>query len=233
MIRCITIGSLSPRRATGSIMHLIFQRCHFCGQVRGQLLKFPCVRQIDFFKSGSAFRPKRTFGGSLLKGNPRERRPLSTQNPIHLVLKSRLAIGERSMLRRTHSRAIEDLVRRQARQHGLRLYHYVNVGNHLHIVVRSKDRRGFQNFVRSISGVIARIVTERERGPAQPLRTDHEKRKSRLGFWDARPFTRIVTWGRDYLTVSAYIARNQMTALGFSTAATRDYLTFAKTRSSA
>ena len=41
---------------------------------------------------------KADFGGDLLKGNAREQRPISNKRPMHLVMRSTLATGERSFL---------------------------------------------------------------------------------------------------------------------------------------
>ena len=38
---------------------------------------------------------------------------------------------------------------------------------------------------------------------------------SGLKFWDARPFTRIVEWGRDFKNFGFYILQNTLEATGF------------------
>lgn len=144
------------------------------------------------------------FGGSLIKGNPREQRPISMKRPLHLVMRSSLAKGERSFLNPRRSRIIRELVHRSAKEHGVKVYRYANSGNHLHFILLPVSRTAFMRFIRSISGVIARMTLGVQRGKALGLK-----------FWDARPFTRILEWGRDYRRACDYLKQNILEALGF------------------
>jgi len=144
------------------------------------------------------------FGGTGLKGNAREQRPISTKRPIHLVMKSTLARGDKSFLSKTRARRIEDLVHRQGRLCGVKVYRFANSGNHLHLVIKPASKRAFQTYIRAISGLIARITLGAEKGKARGLK-----------FWDARPFTRIIEWGRDYRNVCNYVLQNTLEAIGF------------------
>src|SRR4051812_16272493 len=94
------------------------------------------------------------FGGTRLRGNPREARPLSTRRPIHLVMRSDLAKRDHSFLARRFKTRIEDLVRAVARKKGVRLYRYANAGNHLHLLVLPGSRKGYQSFIRAVTGLI-------------------------------------------------------------------------------
>ena len=87
-------------------------------------------RQISFLKAS-----KKIFGGSLVKGNPRTARPLSTKHPIHLVMRSTKATGEKSFLRKAHASKIEAVITKHANINGVKVYRYANAGNHLHLVV--------------------------------------------------------------------------------------------------
>lgn len=141
------------------------------------------------------------FGGSLLKGNPRHARPLSFKRPLHLVLRSTLATGERSFLRR--AREVERIVRRSARRQNVRVYRLANSGNHLHLLVRPGSRHAYRAFIRSVTGLLARaMLGSRKRRPAR------EK------FWDARPFSRVLAWGRDFRQAARYLLRNALEARG-------------------
>ena len=154
----------------------------------------------------------RQFGGSLLKGNPKTKRPLSTKEAIHLVLKSERAFGAQSMLHSRHSERIDKLVRKQASTFGVRIYHYVNVGNHIHLVVRIQNSDLFKNFLRATTGLIARLVNKSERGRRHLTKDQGFSRRMRRRFWVARPFTRLIRWGRHFKYVSAYMTKNRMQA---------------------
>ena len=137
------------------------------------------------------------FGGSLQKSHPKVKRPLTKKQTIHLVLKSEYAMGARSMLQKRNSDYIGKLIRDKAKRCCIRIYHFVNVGNHLHLVIKLDDLNGFAPFIRSITGLIARHVLKAQRGAAQGLK-----------FWIARPFTRIIAWGRDYKHIKNYMTKN-------------------------
>jgi len=144
------------------------------------------------------------FGGSLVKGNPREQRPISVKRPMHLVMRSSLAKGESSFLKTRYARQIRSMIDRSARATGIKIYRYANSGNHLHLIVMASSRTAFKRFIRTISGLIARLILGAERGKAMGIQ-----------FWDARPFTRILEWGRDYRQVCAYLLQNTLEAFGF------------------
>jgi REP element-mobilizing transposase RayT len=156
----------------------------------------------------------RQFGGKLLKGNAKRARPLSTKEAIHLVLKSQQAVGSRSMLRPKNARVIERTIRKNARTFGISIYHYVNVGNHLHLVIRLTHLRLYQPFIRATTGTIARHVAQRQRGrglrgSGAGVGAGAGATRAKQNFWVARPFTRLVAWGRDYSRIKRYMIKNQ------------------------
>ena len=146
-----------------------------------------------------------TFGGSYLKSNPKAERPLCVSRAIHVVLKSSWATGSYSMLQKYNSRKIEDIVRSTAESCRIKVYHLVNVGNHLHLVIKLKDIADYRKFIRIITGLIARHVLKRQRGPV----LTPKKKLKKIKFWLARPFTRIINWGRDYKYVDRYMEKNK------------------------
>lgn len=152
------------------------------------------ARQQSFFNQ----KINKFFGGSLLKSNPKTKRPISTGQAIHLVLKSQHAVGKHSMLHGYNAKKIESVILSQAKGWGIKIYHYVNVGNHLHLVIKLNNRRSFNPFIRAITGLIARHVLNAERGSSKEIQ-----------FWVARPFTRIISWGKDYLNINKYMNKNK------------------------
>jgi REP element-mobilizing transposase RayT len=127
---------------------------------------------------------------------------------MHIVLRSSQATGRRSFLHHKNRKHVGGIVIRQAKIASIKIKHYENVGNHLHIVVRVAHRKALFRFLRAISGLIARAVMGCEKG--QPLRE---------AFWDARPFSRIVDWGRRSLqALTEYIRKNRTQALGYTVA---------------
>jgi hypothetical protein len=180
---------------------------------------------------GLGFKKQLSFGGSLLKlSHAKVSRPLSSKQALHVVLRSDFAQGTHSLLR--HERVIRNMLLKQGRRHGVKLYRVANAGNHLHLLVRFTKRRGLQNFLRGSCGLIARKVLGAERGRAKKWDTylapgkslESSPQKSQLNkpvipqgqrFWSQRPFTRIVSWGKDFNSVLAYVKLNSLEALGF------------------
>ncbi|MCC7405672.1 MAG: transposase [Bdellovibrionales bacterium] len=141
-------------------------------------------------------------GGSHQQSHPKAKRPFSRRHLIHLILKSSQAKGSRSFLHKNNSPRVNQLVRRQARLNGIQLNDYVNVGNHLHLLIKCAHRRQLIRFVRAVTGLIPRIILNCERGNPLPK-----------SFWDGRPFTKILALGRrTFLVIRKYFAKNRIQA---------------------
>ncbi len=135
-------------------------------------------------------------GGDVGRSRRKLERPVSTRRPMHVVLTSHRARGTWSL--RKHDRTVRDVLRRMARRFDVRIYDFANVGSHLHLVLRARRRDAFQNFLRSFAGVVARRVTGAER--ARPIGP----------FFSGLAWSRVVSWGRDYLGLRHYVFRNQI-----------------------
>ncbi|MCB0393213.1 MAG: transposase [Bdellovibrionales bacterium] len=157
-------------------------------------------------RSRKLMRPDGHFGGTYLKTyNPKSERPLDSKKALHLVLKSSQAVGTRSFKSKANEGVVWAIVQMQAKTFGVKIYEYANSGNHLHLLVRVKNRWDYAAFIRSITGLIARHVGRSEK--CSPL-----KRK----FWDARPFSRIVSFARkEFQAARAYIFRNTLEIIGW------------------
>ncbi|HLD99923.1 MAG TPA: transposase, partial [Bdellovibrionota bacterium] len=135
------------------------------------------ARQLSLLPPG-----KREHGGNHSKGIRKTRRPIDLKSPVHLVIRSSRAKGAWSMLHPRHVEHIDRAAQKIARRHGVQLWRYSNVGNHLHLLVKTRTRTGFQNFLRELTGTVASIVTGAKKG--NPVGK----------FWDSLAYTRIVTW---------------------------------------
>ncbi len=179
---------------------------------------------------GFSHSKKLSFGGSQLKSNPKTARPIATKKAMHVVMRSTHARGQRSFL--FHSKEIEKIFKKQARNCGVNIYDLANAGNHLHLVIRVPSRRLYMRFIRASSGLIARQVLARERGKAQKTPPEHfcsgafsSKGVGRLlKFWDARPFTRVVAWGKAYKALKSYLMLNRVETLGIERLSAREML---------
>jgi REP element-mobilizing transposase RayT len=150
--------------------------------------------------------PHGHFGGRYLKTyNPKSERPMDSKKALHLVLKSSLAVGEKSFNNDKYKTKIWDIICDHAEKLDVKIYRYANGGNHLHLLLRAKNRADYVAFIRIITGLIARLVGKSEKG--QPL-----KKK----FWDARPFSRIVSFAKqEFTAIKSYLLRNTLEAIGW------------------
>jgi REP element-mobilizing transposase RayT len=121
---------------------------------------------------------------------------------MHLVMRSSRARGRWSLRRPEADRLVRTAMRRFARRHGIRIYEFANAGNHLHLLIRAKCRFALQDFLRAFAGVVARLITGARKG--RPIGK----------FWDFLAYSRVVTWGRDFFGVRAYIVQNELETIG-------------------
>ena len=165
---------------------------------------------------------RKEHGGTSSVGKRRRQRPLSVKTPLHLVLRSDFAFGSRSLVR--HRPLIEKVIKKAQNLFHIRIYEMAIVSNHIHIVVKGKRRRDLQNFFRVVAGHIAQEILrefpilpyEKARGGGAPtanLKTTRIREKENK-FWQTRIYSRIVSWGREYLHVKKYVIQNTLEALG-------------------
>ena len=149
------------------------------------------------------------FGGARFASyNPNQARPMAVRTPIHVVLRSPIAKAHLSLL--FFDKEIRRILKKQGDRAGVKVYDFANAGNHLHFVCTVSRIEGWKTFIRAFSGLVARLVLKAERGAAVGAK-----------FWQGRPWTRILTWGRAYRVVRSYIALNKTEAFGFSRKAAR------------
>ena len=153
--------------------------------------------QYDFFKSNREFAPGRiSHGDSSSTGKRKIARPFKRNCATHLVLKSENAKGSLNMRTARNQIAIERIIARQAQRFGVKIHAEQNVGNHIHCIVSCGARENFKNFLRAVTGLIARFVLNGRGGK----------------FWTQIPFTRLITGKRDYMAMLRYIAKNLIEA---------------------
>ena len=80
---------------------------------------------------------------------------------------------------------------------------YVNVGNHLHLLVKCNHRVYLSRFLKSLTGLLPRKIFNCEKG--HPLG---------FTFWDGRPFTKIVAEGfKPFQIIRKYFDKNRWQVL--------------------
>jgi REP element-mobilizing transposase RayT len=169
-------------------------------------------------------KPRKTeHGGSLLVGRRRKARPLSTKEPIHLVLRSDFASGRRALT--GHRPLIEKVLRKAQLRFRIKVYEKAIVSNHIHLLVKGDSKQELQNFFRVVAGHIAQEILrnfpiqkhEKPKpggAPSAPSQTAYKTREKENKFWETRIYSRLVTWGRDFFGTKKYVVRNTLEALG-------------------
>ncbi|MFN8792512.1 MAG: transposase [Bdellovibrionales bacterium] len=136
----------------------------------------------------------RTFGGTKLKKRRKVKRPLEAGRIHHVVFKSSKAQGKLSFY--THKQLVQSLLREKSKKFFVELLDFVNMGNHLHLKVRFKDRLRFQQFLKSFSALLARQITGARRGV-------------KFGrFWDGLVYTRVLLSSFEELGLKGYFEAN-------------------------
>jgi REP element-mobilizing transposase RayT len=196
---CWFVVILAARRGSPRNLHL------------NSLIKKP--KQLELLKSDLRF-----FGGRLLHGRRRRQRPLSIKDAIHLVLRSSWAFGLNSFLKVHNKNAIEKIIAAAAEKYGVRIYRKAIASNHVHLIIRIHSRSLYRTFIRVLAGKIAAHVMKGQSFKVfrKHLRGDPpEIQGNGQAFWQFRPFTRLLHWGRDYTKCCAYLKQNTLEALGF------------------
>lgn len=159
------------------------------------------MKQINLLSS-EELRPKlseikaRSFGGTSLKKRRKVRRPLLTGNVHHVVFKSSKAKGRLSFY--AHKPLVKRLLEEKSRRFFVQIQDFVNMGNHLHLKVKFKDAKRFQQFLKSFSALLAREITGAKKG--NPFGK----------FWDGLVFTRVLMTRFEELGLRGYFTGNHL-----------------------
>lgn len=155
------------------------------------------------------------FVGPKRGTNAKSPRPLVSRRPIHVCMRSRFAKGRRTFLGANKLR-VDQLVRGLSKQFGVTLLKYVNVGNHIHLVVKLPGstmtaRRQYKTWIRLLTSRIAFEIGGAKKG--QPLLDENG---ARAKFWDALPFSRVIYGRRGWSVMDRYVLKNELQAQGHS-----------------
>lgn len=160
-------------------------------------------------------RSKAEHGGVLTFRKRKTRRSIDPSRPVHVVLRSELAVGRRSLMK--NRKIVDDVFQKYSRRFRIRIYQKAVCGNHIHCLVKARNRRDLQNFFRVLAGQIGQRILlkhpllkfekKAHRGGTHP--------KSQKSFWSLLLYSRVVSWGRDFGNVRRYVIRNVLESLGW------------------
>jgi REP element-mobilizing transposase RayT len=167
-----------------------------------QAKQFTFGSYVDEFKDYWKASNRRVHGGEHVKGKRKTARPFSSKKPIHVVMRATKAKGPMALWTLKNAKIVAAIVKKRAKASDIRIYQFSNNGNHLHILLRSKHKRDFQNFLKTVAGQIAQMMTKARRGAPKGK------------FWDALTFTRLGDWQRAYENLKDYVLQNLYEAAG-------------------
>jgi hypothetical protein len=128
------------------------------------------------------------FGGTRLQNKRKSKRPLCTKRAIHLVMKS----NQRKLS--LNQKIIRETIITAGKKWGVTIYKIGVAIDHIHVEMRIRSREEYRRFIQFVSATIAL--------------------KLKIS-WTLRPYTRIVSWGREFKRVFDYIEMNILEAKGF------------------
>ncbi len=165
-------------------------------------------------------------GGEFSRGRRKLKRPISCQKSLHVVLRSDKAKGYRSL--NNNTKMIHALTQKTEKHFGVKVYGFALNHNHLHLSVRGKRIIDIQNFFRVLAGHMAQQILRKfplpqiaGNAPNSTPDTASSKSKYKRKFWNDLIYSRLVTWGREFRQVLAYIEKNKLEALGLLPQRTR------------
>ncbi|MGE4132629.1 MAG: transposase [Bdellovibrionales bacterium] len=142
-----------------------------------------------------------TYGGAL---NYRKLpRPFARDKLVHGVFKADIG----GALKFTqHEKAVRPILTKVALRYGVKIKDVAVNHNHIHILWYTRSKEAQVRFIRLFAAEIGRHYARLRR----------QLRLKKQPLWTARPFTRLVSWGRRSLQfVTAYLRQNRDEALGF------------------
>jgi len=146
---------------------------------------------------------KKEFGGSLLQGKRKSARPLSTKKPIHLILKC----SGKSVFNPSN-RKLEKLIHHQANKYGIKIYEVVLNWTHVHLLIKLPSREAYVAFIRTVTSLIVSFVSKAHGVVSKSKDLDLKS------IFDLRPYTKILSWGKQFQRVVEYVELNTLEALG-------------------
>ncbi len=156
-------------------------------------------------KQQSLLKPQRSDHGGSLKHPQKRRRPLSTSQSMHIVLRSSKARGKFSF--KKYQKSIDQILMTFANKYYVQILSYANVGNHIHLHIKLFKRKFYAPFIRAVTAAIMIKVTGFSKWNKKP---------EGFRFWDHRPFSRIASGFKAFLHLTDYIQINKEEAKGLS-----------------
>ncbi len=135
-------------------------------------------------------------GGNSSLRKRKMKRPLLPNKLTHVVFKSSKAKNDLSFYK--FKLQVQNLLHERAKKYQIEILDFVNMGNHLHLKVKSKNLVNFRNFLRTFPALLARLITKVKKG-------------FKFGkFWDCLVYTRVLLSKFEALGLKGYFNANRI-----------------------
>ncbi len=181
-------------------------------KIKSQCRKNP--KQTEFLFSQQIRKQSRKyskgFGGELLLGKRKEKRPISDKKPMHLILRS-----ETVKVFTPTNKSLRSLIYKTAAKYSIKIYEIALNHTHIHLVIKLKNKESYNFFIRELTSKMAvsiRRFFENISGPISGPKTNCADFKTILTH---RPFSRILEWGKDFQNCIDYVILNISESMGW------------------
>lgn len=134
--------------------------------------------------------PALEFGGSLLVNKRKSERILALKKPVHLTLKGDIR-NSGSLLHKT--KYIKEQIEKWSYKFDIKVYDFSINSNHIHFCAKISSRDNYKKFIKALTGRLAQVLKFK---------------------FIVRPFTKIISWGRQFKRLLEYIVQNHEEATG-------------------
>lgn len=166
------------------------------------------AKQLSLFKDPRKntklwwIRKQKLYGGSM--EYRKVARPFVSNSLNHLVFKARLGGG---IWFTRSQKSIGNLLQSSAQRYGVKIKDFAINKDHIHVLAWGKRRENLSSFLRFFSAEMGRKYSK-------VLSQFGVKKTNSL--WVARPFSRIIGWGKKSLeNVVDYLKKNKDEVMGF------------------
>lgn len=171
----------------------MLEHFEFTGVIMSELAVLNKKRKpLKSFKQLSMFEPiSPQFGGSLLIGKRKSKRPMTTKKALHLIIKGDISVSGSLVVKRNW---INKEAKKLAKKFSIIIYGDPGIErNHIHFTIKISSIENYKKFIRALTGRLAQVL------------------KIKFIY---RPFTKIIEWGRQFETTIGYCLQNKEEALG-------------------
>jgi len=170
-------------------------------------------KQIEFLLSQQFRKQNRKhakgFGGELLLGKRKEKRPLSDKKPMHLIMRS-----DSVKVFTPTNKSLKNLIFRTAEKYSIKIYELALNHTHIHFVMKLKNKSSYNAFIRKLTSKMA-ISIRRFLKKSGFNNNRYRNLSDIITILTHRPFTRILEWGKDFRNCIGYVILNISESMGW------------------